>query len=283
MINVDEFESAFRAADKRKFSYALPPVERVLVISDLSGEEEANYLAAVKKLLPTLDDATYITKGGEEWAGVTKVLSLLDEVKPDLVCTYRNLNSDAWRYSYSLGIYLNALTRGSKIPVVVTPSPHESPDMAWQHRRTDSVLVVTDHLTGDDELTNWGAKMARPQSTLHLMHVEHDEDFDRIIEAISKVPEIDTDAARQTIWAQLLREPTEYSAHAQQVLKDSELALTVVPHVMTGHRVVDYRGLIDEHRVDLVVFPSLEEDRIALHGVAYSLAVELTQVPLLMV
>ena len=35
--------------------------------------------------------------------------------------------------------------------------------------------------------------------------------------------------------------------------------------------------------MDLVVFPALEEDRIALHGAAYSLAVELVNTPLLMV
>ena len=35
--------------------------------------------------------------------------------------------------------------------------------------------------------------------------------------------------------------------------------------------------------VDVLVFPSLEEDRLALHGIAYSLAVELVTTPLLMI
>jgi len=70
---------------------------------------------------------------------------------------------------------------------------------------------------------------------------------------------------------------------AQSALAKAGEKLSVREHVLRGHRVADYRAIIEEHEVDLVVFPTLEEDRIALHGVAYSLAVELVETPLLMV
>ena len=285
VLNVDEFESVFRAADKAHFTYAPPSLGRVLVISDLEGDALAQYVAACQRLLePGVDPAVrWDVRGKGSWDGVEGCLRLVDDNGYDAVITYRNLRSDAWRWAYSLGVYLNALTRGTQLPVFVTPSPHAYPSMAWQHSRTDSVMAVGDSLTGDDGLVSWAARLTRPGGTLHLTHMEHDAIFDRYMAAISKVPEIDTETARETLLEQLLREPREWIATARTALAAAGVDLEVAGHVLQGHRVADYRAIVDAHEVDLLVFPTLEEDRIALHGVAYSLAVELVQTPLLMV
>jgi hypothetical protein len=47
-------------------------------------------------------------------------------------------------------------------------------------------------------------------------------------------------------------------------------------------RLGEYRRLITEHRVDLLVFNTLDDDQLAMHGLAYPLAAELRQIPLLM-
>ena len=67
----------------------------------------------------------------------------------------------------------------------------------------------------------------------------------------------------------------------------SELArvrpdVTVESVVRLGHRVADFRRLVDEQAVDLVVFNTKDETQIAMHGMAYSIAVEFRDVPLLM-
>jgi nucleotide-binding universal stress UspA family protein len=155
--------------------------------------------------------------------------------------------------------------------------------MDWQHSRTDSVMAINDSLVGDDLLVSWAAKVTRPGGKLHLTHMEHDEIFERYMTAIGKIPELDTETARETLLHQLIREPKEWIATARAVLAAAGERLEVVEHVLRGHRVADYRAIIESEEVDLVVFPTLEEDRIALHGVAYSLAVELVQTPLLMV
>lgn len=284
MLNVDEFESVFRAADKKSFKLDEPDVRRVLVISDLDATELDDYVDACKRLLAALpSDPAWIVKGGSSWSGVEGVLRLVEDHDPDLIVTYRNMNSDAWKWAYSLGVYLGALTRGTTVPVCVTPNPHAHPAMAWQHSRTDSVMVVNESLVGDDALINWGVAITRLEGTLHLTHMENDEIFDRYIEAISKIPEIDTDTARETILGFLLREPKLYIDTARKALDEGGITLEVVEHITTGHRVSSYRDLVDEHEVDVLVFPTLEEDRIALHGVAYSLSVELVTTPLLMV
>ena len=74
-----------------------------------------------------------------------------------------------------------------------------------------------------------------------------------------------------------------YIDTARKALEEGGITLDIAEHITTGHRVSSYRELVDEHDVDVLVFPTLEEDRIALHGVAYSLSVELITTPLLMV
>ena len=44
----------------------------------------------------------------------------------------------------------------------------------------------------------------------------------------------------------------------------------------------EYKRLIDEHAVDLLVLNTKDEDQLAMHGIAYALAVEMRQIPLLM-
>ena len=44
-----------------------------------------------------------------------------------------------------------------------------------------------------------------------------------------------------------------------------------------------YQRLIEEHKVDLLVFHTKDEDQLAMHGLAYPLAVELRHIPLLMI
>jgi len=284
MLNVDEFESVFRAADKKTFQLDPRPLERILLVSDLEGDDLPTYVKACEELLEPLgEDVQWKVCGREDWSGIEGVLRLVDEEQPHLIVSTRNLNSDAWKYSYSLGIYLNALLRSTTIPVVVTPNPLAFPDMQWKGNRTDSVMVVEDQLTGDDSLVNWGVQLTRSGGTLHLCHMEHDEIFERYITAISKIPEIDTDTARETLKQHLLKEPRDYIASVKQILEDAYVPLTVKDHVQLGHRAADYAMLVEEHEVDVLVFPALEEDRLALHGASYQLAVELVNTPLLMV
>ena len=286
MLNVDEFESVFRAAAKERFRFAPPEVATLLVVTDLEGEDEEVFLDATRLLLEPLvegRDVAWEVRGAGAWEGVEGVLGLVDEVRPDLVVTYRNLRSDAWKYSYSLGVYLNALTRATPLPVFVTPHPRAFPALGWKESRTDSVMVINDALTGDDALVNWGCALTRSGGTLHLTHVEHDEIFARYIAAIAKVPEIDTETARERLMEQLLREPKDYIERAAAALAEAGVRVDVASHVFRGHRVSDYRLIAEQHDVDVLVFPSLEEDRLALHGIAYSLAVELVTTPLLMI
>ena len=49
-----------------------------------------------------------------------------------------------------------------------------------------------------------------------------------------------------------------------------------------GRRLEDYRKLIEDGHVDLLVLHAKEDDQMAMHGMAHPLAVELRSVPLLL-
>lgn len=285
MLEVDEFESAFRSAAKPTFQLMRPAVRTILVVTDLESEDRGRFLAAAERFLAHVAeaDAEWVVLGAGMYPSVEALLRAVDSTEPDLLVSYRNLRSDAWRWAYSIGAYLGALARGTPLPLLVTPHPEAHPDLEFADNRLDSVMVVTDHLTGSDALVSWGVKATRPGGRLWLTHVEHDEVFERYMDAISKIPSIPTDEAREAIRKQLLKMPTDYIDSCRAELSELEIPLSIEALVTTGHRVADYRRLVTEHEVDLLVFPTLDEDRIALHGAAHSLAVELLDTPLLMI
>lgn len=80
----------------------------------------------------------------------------------------------------------------------------------------------------------------------------------------------------------LLKEPLDYINSCQQTLAQQGLALQLEQIVTLGHRLAQFKQLIVDHRVDLLVLNTKDQDQLAMHGLAYPLAVELRQLPLLM-
>ena len=116
-----------------------------------------------------------------------------------------------------------------------------------------------------------------------LAHIEDDATFERYVEVISKIPSIDTDNARETILAQLLKEPRDYVRACREELAAQEVDLSVEEVVTTGHRLSEYQQQIARFAVELLVMHARDEDQLAMHGLAYPLAVELRHIPLLLV
>ena len=197
--------------------------------------------------------------------------------------TYRHLHSEAWRWPYSLGEHLDVLIQESAPPVAILPHPDREGVPEHALKNTDSVMAINSHLVGEDALVNYAASLTAIGGTLHLTHVEDDAVFERYLDVISKIPEIDTDVARETIHEQLLREPSAYIDSCETALREAGVDLRVVKHVTHGHRLEEYRNAIKDHQVDLVVLQGHDEDQLAMNATAYSVAVELRTTPLLIV
>lgn len=284
MTKVDQFESIFRSADKVTLHYDPPKIGSVLLVTDLEQYDADRLLGEVRTFLGVLDgDVTWTAVNGASFSGVTDLLTVVEKHRPDLICTYRHLHTDGWRHGFTLGDHTEVLTQATPTPVLVLPHPERRRDESNRPMKdTDSVMAITDHLTGDDRLVSWAAAFTQSGGTLRLTHVEDEAAVDRFLDAVSKIPEIDTDTARRTVHAQVVKEPTDFIESCRSVLETKCPAITIEPIVTLGHRLRDHVDLIKAHQVDLVVFNTKDEDQMAMHGLAYPLAVELRDTPLLM-
>lgn len=285
MTNLDQFESAFKAAVKDQFTLEPLRVRNVLVVTDLERNEAQQLADAARAFLRCIDagdDSNWHVAAGEDFQTVGELLSLVDRHAPDLICAYRNLHSSAWKWPHSLGVHLDVLTQVAPAPVLVLPHPRLAADGEVLPQNTECVMAVTDHLSGDARLVNAAVALTTPGGSLWLTHVEDEATYERYIDAISKIPEIGTEAARQLIRQQLLKEPTDYVASCRRAIEEHNLPIQIQEIVTLGHHLADYQRLIDEHEANLLVLNTRDDEQLAMHGMAYSLAVEFRRTPLLM-
>lgn len=285
MTNVDQFESVFRAANKPVFHLEEVAVDRILVVSDLPAEAAEGFTRAVQRLLAGLGPAEAIawqTLHGGQFVSPGELLTAVERSRPDLVCSYRNLHSDGWRWPHSLGEYLDVLTQVVQVPVLVCPHPQLQPPERFAERGTDRVMAVTDHLAGDEALVNWAVRITEDDGHLLLTHVEDQTTYERMIDVISKISALDTDVARRTIRERLLKEPHDYIRSCREGLTRAGARVQVHELVTMGHRLSDYQRLVTQHEVDVLVLHTRDEDQLAMHGLAHPIAVELRDIPLLL-
>ncbi len=284
MTNVDQFESVFKSATKTSFAYQAIEIRNVLMVTDLEEEPAQQLSEQVRNFLVVLggdESVNWRTVQGNEFRSVKELLDLVEKETPDLICAYRHLHSQAWRWPYSLGEELDVLTQISSSPVLILPHP-KAQALDEILKGTGSVMAITNHLTGDHRLVNVAAHFTEQNGTLFLTHIEDEAVFKSYMDVISKIPTITTDRAEEEILEQLLKEPHDYIRSCSETLQSEGVGLNVKEIVTLGHHIVDVTRLIEEHQVDLLVLNTKDEDQAAMHGLAYSLAVELRRIPLLM-
>ncbi|MCZ6854279.1 MAG: hypothetical protein O7G86_10205 [Gammaproteobacteria bacterium] len=285
MTNVDQFESMFRSASREVFVYKRVNIESVLVVTDLDELEARLFGDRVRKFLTVIsEDETVRWRevSGSEFQTAGELVSLIESAAPDIICTYRNLHSSAWKWSYSLGTHVDLLTQHTDIPVMLLPHPEAARSANHAFENTDMVMAIASHLTGDHLLVNYAVRLTEENQTLWLTHVEDQATFDRYMEVISKISTIDTDKAREDVLEQLMKEPQDYIDDCVAVLEEAGAHVQVEHLVTFGHHLSEYKRLIEEHEVDLLVLNTKDEHQLAMHGMAYALAVELRHIPLLM-
>ncbi len=284
MTKLDQFESVFKSADKAVYTYDRPTFDRVLVVTDLNEADTADITSRVRSFLTAIDQAgtRWDTLSGDAFGSVQALLESIEERKPDLIVTYRHLHSEAWRWPYSLGEYLDVMTQATPVPVLVLPHPDADRALAHSIQDTDRVMAITDHLTGDNRLVNMAVAFTEPGGTCWLTHVESQPVFERYMDAVSRIPAIDTDVARETLAEQLLKEPRDFIAACRAEIDAQGLPIRIDEVVAMGRRVDEYGDLIAKREIDLLVLHTKDEDQLAMHGAAYALAVELRNIPLLM-
>lgn len=280
--HIDEFESMFRRAEKERFSYVDIPIDSVTLVTDGTRDQAAAVQADVRQFVSRLNAvANWRTIVGDDYRTVAELVEQIDAQQTDLLITYRHLQEASLVPQHSLGVYLDVLTQTTSLPVLVLPGSSVQP-MKVAEEDCDRVMVVADHISGDNRLINYGAAMCRPGGAIWLCHVEDDLIFERYMQAIGRIPEIDTDEARVLIENQLLKEASDFIDECANVIRAEGPSISVKSQVGRGHHLRDYRELIQDQNIDLLVLNTKDDDQLAMHGRAYSLSVELTDVSMLL-
>jgi hypothetical protein len=279
MTNLDQFESVFKSADREPFTEQPIHLDKVLVVTDGDGQQAEELNDQLRQFFGGLQGSSsprYFSVTGDQFSNVRELLERIEEVNPAMICTPRNLHDPIPDVPHSLGAYVDVMTQVISCPVLLVPRGNE-----WS--LANEVMAITDHLSGDNRLVSYAAALTAPGGTLVLVHVEDEQVFRRYISTIGKIPSIDTTAAEEDIRDQLLKEPADYILSCQQALEQRpEHSIQVESVIMLGHLLEDYKRLIARHEIDLLVLNTKDDDQLAMHGLAYPLAIEMRDVPLLL-
>lgn len=284
MTNIDQFESVFKAADKPVFHRRSVPLRRRTVVCDCTGDEAERFRQHCQALLPVDSQAEWEVIAGHQFDSIGELLHKLSDQQPDVILTHRNLHVPAAEHPYSLGAYLDVLTQATSYPVFVVPrlAGDDEPEAEAGANAPCCVMALSDELVGEDDLVNYAFELVAHDGTLFLAHVEDEVIFNRYVAAIAKIPAIDTETARESILQRLLQDSANYAQSVVDVAASERPSLTVTPVIRTGHRVELCVKMIEDDRVDLLVLNTKDEEQMAMHGLAYPLAVQLRKIPLLL-
>ncbi|MBM80523.1 MAG: hypothetical protein CMJ78_08010 [Planctomycetaceae bacterium] len=279
---IDEFESMFRRAEREPYIYEQLGVNRVALITDGTTEEAANRMAGVRGFADPLTKAeNWGIVSGADFSNIAEMLTKVEEIKPDLIVAHRHLNERSTLLRESLGAYVDVLTQTVDAPVLLLAGTKANP-VSIDDRRCREVMVITDHIKGDNRLVNFGAAMAAPDGEVYLCHIEDDAVFERYMRVIEQIPGLDTETARTEISAQLTSDAQNFIDGCIEGLGQNVASIKAHSIVERGHRLHDYKRLVKSHEIDMIVINTKDEEQLAMHGMAYTLAVEMVDTALLL-
>jgi hypothetical protein len=281
-MKLDEFESRFERAAKEVFEYKEVKYQRVLLITDMVEKNAIDLRDSLKIALCGIeDDAAWGLVIAGQFDQAKRLIEKIDEFKPDIIVTYRNLRHRNKQQDYTLGIYVDVLTQATLMPVLIIPYPDEE-GFQGLLSKLSNVLIISDHVQGDFHLVDSALPFSGGEGVLRLAHIEDKVVYDRYMGEINKIPDIPTTHAKEAILTMLLKEPVDYIKSCAEILKEKLPSLKVEYDVKLGHCLEETKKLVQDHDIGLVVANTKDENQLAMHGDAYAIAVELRKVPLLL-
>lgn len=285
MLSLDHFESAFRAAARSQYTHKPLRLEHILVVTDLPQDKATRYAERAAPFFAVRGQRPVLTAlGHEKTADLGDLIKQVKERQPDLIVTYRCLHSPAWRWPYTVGDHIEVLTQITDIPVLLLPRIDTGDADQDPMQPPKVVMAMTDHLVGDQQLVRWATGLCPPGAWLVMAHVEDEVVFNRYMDLIGKIPEIETTVAVREIRERLFKEVREWIRHCRAVLHErlGEAAPRIEEAITLGHLLKTYRDLVIEREADLLVLNAKDDDQLAIHGMAYPLMIELRRIPLLL-
>lgn len=285
MDSLNAFESVFRRAIRDRYEFGEIKIKKVLLLTDLDPAQLQEFETGVLKFLANaLKENTYelARLEGKDFANWSELKARVDAVGPDLIISYRLLRIRD-RIDTSLGVYIDALSQATDYPILIMPNPRFFGSFVPEDPERITVLVATEHLYADNRLVNYAVGITEPGGKLLLAHIEDEDTFGYYMKAIGRIPEIDTDAAREQLKEQLTVVPLHYIESVQEVLATQRPDLETEMNVGIGHLISSYSEMVKTHKVDILVVQTKDDTQMAAHSLGYSLAIEFKEMPVLLI
>jgi len=282
MDQIDQFSSMFKRAERVPFRFEAPAFTSITIVVDGDATAAEQVREQITRYLPLFEQTNnWNLVTGDQFETVQQLIEIIEQQKPDLVITKRFLHEQGIVPQHSLGVYVDVLTQVLQPPVLLLPEA-KSPTKGLPKRKVRNVMIVTDHVSGQNKLISYGAALGAGQGSTWICQVEDDAVFERYLRAIERIPEIETSEARRLIQQQLFNEASDYIETSITALKSIFSEQMFHASVSKGHRFKQYLHLIESHDVELLVFNTKDDDQLAMHGNSYAISVEVVQIPLLL-
>ena len=281
MSTIDQFESVFRSAIKPAYEPNKVTFSKVLLVTDLEESVLTKYHEEIRLLLQSMGNGSeveLVDLPRELSQNVEQLVSEVQRHSPDLVITHRHLHAGQ-KLLYTLGDHIEVLTQVTEVPILLFP--HHSDWEKGRFKQPSRVMVLTDQLNDHPRLIDAALTIVQEEGLISLAHIEDEAQYQRYMNFISKIPEIDTEVARTSIKDQMFREAEAFVEVIKTTLEERLFKVNVHSDIRMGHQLQTYVSMVELNHIDLVVIQSKDEDQIAIHGLSYPLAVELKDLPLL--
>lgn len=275
MVTVDEFESQFRRSAKEHFVYEQIAFDRVtfLVDDDFVRDDAQSF---VEEWLGRQDIQFAVVRISPQ-KPVSEVMREVLSTEPDLVVSYRLLGHTK-EPSHSLGTYIDEASQVLAKPLCLLPAKFSRSSS----RRPECVLVLSESIVGDSTLVNCGVALVPKVGTLVLADLVDGNAFDNYMDLISKCSFIDTDIARAELADLLMRLASEFESGCIDRLAQEFSSLKLEQFVGFARTVNDYKALLEKYEVELLLFSGKDNNQTAMSALGYALAVEVTDIPLVL-
>jgi hypothetical protein len=183
----------------------------------------------------------------------------------------------AWNRGF--GGLVQSLIQHHATPILVLPNQLNEVRVLSDVK---TVAAVVDQPLNNHDLVNWASTFCASGATLCLHHIEAEDQFERIMKAIERIPELNTDTARTTLKRGLMQEAQSFLDHCQLTLQQYRPDLTVQHSVEMARVQHGYLNWVTQTQPDLIVLDTLDATKALNRGIADALSLQFTDLPFLL-
>lgn len=264
---LDIFESVFKRSVKKQYDYEDFQLHKILIVGNSDHLDKLS--SFISKYGTGCQSFEY--NSNFTWR---ELKSDIEKMQPDLILIQRQLGISNTDLTFSIGPVLESITQEVNIPVLVLP-------YEFQDLKIETIGIGFDHQIDNSYLVNKGLLLSKYLKNLELIHIEDETIFNYYLDAIAKIPGINTEFAETNIKETILNLSGDFFRNVASKLENDKVITGI--HCQFGETVQCYHDIIKDRKIDLLVFEAEDESKMAMHSLGHSLTIQFPNVATLLV